>query len=76
MKILLDIDNHDKTIKNDILIYDGKIWSTISKDAFLRDLIVSVNNLKENLKDAFNRIENLENQLKIDHGEVEENELE
>ena len=75
MKIMLDIDNHGVTRKDDILIYDGKIYTTISKQAFLRNEIIVINKLSSDLENALKRIENLENQLKYDHGEIEENDL-
>lgn len=75
MKIVLDVDIHGRLENQDILIYDGKIWSTISKKGFLRDLIIAIENLKINLQEANNRIEALEKQLKLDHGEIEEDEL-
>lgn len=72
MKMILDVDNHGKTNKEDILIFDGKIWSTVSKNAFLRELIIRNLNLESALKEAFDRIGALETQMKIDHGEMEE----
>lgn len=75
MKMVLDVNTHGKIENQDILIYDGKIWSTISKKGFLRDLIITTENLKINLQEANKRIEALEKQLKLDHGEEIEDDL-
>lgn len=69
-KMIIEIEDDSKQ-KNDVLIYNGSFYTTLSKDAFLRDVFIKLNKLSEDLKNASERIENLEKQLRLDHGEDE-----
>lgn len=69
-KMIIEIEDDSKQ-KNDVLIYNGSFYTTLSKDAFLRDVFIKINKLSTDLKNALERIENLEKQLRLDHGEDE-----
>lgn len=73
-KLVIDIEDQNKE-KDMVLIYNGRCYTPISKTAFLRDEIVKLNKLSKDLESVLQRIENIENQLKYDHGEIEEDEL-
>ena len=70
-KIILQFEESPLVKKGDVIIYNGKHYATLSKAAFLKDLIEKIKALQNYLTVAYERIEDLEHQLQIDHGEVE-----
>lgn len=70
-KIIIELEEGKNLSKNDIIVYNGKNYITISKTAFLRELIEDIYKLSVDLQNASKRIEKLEKQLAYDHGEVE-----
>lgn len=69
-KLVIDIEDNIKE-KDMVLIWNGKCYSPISKTAFLRNEIMSIRELYNKMENALERIENLEKQMKYDHGEIE-----
>ena len=66
-KLIIDIDDKIRH-KDDVLIFNGKNYQPISKGAFLRELIIRCDYLDHCLDVALSRIDELERQLRIDHG--------
>ena len=70
-KIILKFEQSESLKENDVIIYNGKYYTTLSKDAFLRTVTEKLNYLSDKLETALNEIDKLKKQLAIDHGEVE-----
>ncbi len=68
-KIILDFEQSKNIKQNDVIVFNGRHYITISRAAFLKDLIEDNYRLIKRVEDAEKRISDLEKQLRIDHGE-------
>lgn len=68
-KIILDFEQSKNVKQNDVIVFNGRHYITISRAAFLKDLIENNYRLFKKVEDAEKRISDLEKQLRIDHGE-------
>lgn len=70
-RIIIDLNESTNLSKGDVIVYNGKNYTTISKSAFLRELIEDIYKLSLTDENLLKRIENIEKQLAYDHGEGE-----
>ncbi len=70
-RIIIDLNESTNLSKGDVIVYNGKNYTTISKAAFLRELIEDIYKLSVSDENILKRIENIEKQLAYDHGEGE-----
>ena len=68
-KIILDFEQSKNIKQNDVIVFNGRHYITISRAAFLKDLIENNYRLFKKVEYAEKRISDLEKQLRIDHGE-------
>jgi hypothetical protein len=67
MKILIDMKNTPK--KNDILVFDGKVFECVNKDVILKDLITKNFLLEERVKILEQENEVVNREIRILKGE-------
>ena len=69
-KLVIDLEDTVKE-KDMVLIWNGRCYTPISKTAFLREENAKIKDLSLKLENALERVENIEKQLKYDHGEID-----
>lgn len=70
-KIIFNFEQRSNVKSNDVIVYNGKYYTTISKDAFLKDIIEENFELKQRIVLLENEVQEIQHQLKVDHGEEE-----
>ena len=75
-KLLLPFEEKTIVKEGDIIIYNGRCYTSIPKASYLKEVLEDMYNLSSKLENALKRIENLEKQGRIDRGEESEDELE
>ena len=63
MKLLLEIKTDQTPSVNDIIIWDGTSWSTVSKDMFLASTNRKIKALEKRLEEAEKRLDKKDEQI-------------
>ena len=70
-RIIITLEEGQNLSKNDLIVYNGHHYVTISKTAFLKENIEDIYKLFKEVESLSKRVSDIEKQLAYDHGEVD-----
>lgn len=63
MKLLLEIKTEQVPSKNDIIVWDGSAWASVSRDTYLKNVSARLTALSKRLDEVETRLDKKDEQI-------------
>lgn len=63
MKLLLEIKTEQVPSKNDIIVWDGNSWASVSRDTYLKNVSARITALSKRLDEVETRLDKKDEQI-------------